>query len=49
MWPIKFENFGLETKLRLLNIPTDPRYLVISTGIFKQVKSMSTLLKEVVS
>ena len=49
LWTLKFENFDLITTLRLLNIITDPRYWVISTGIFKHEKNMSTLLNEVVS
>ena len=31
-------NLFLKTKLRLLNIPTDPRYWVILIGISKHVK-----------
>ena len=34
----KSMNFGLKTKLRLLNIPTDPRYWLSLTGISKRKK-----------
>ena len=31
---------GLKAKLRLLKIPTDPRYWVMLTGISKHVKNL---------
>ena len=48
LWPIKFVNFALKTKLSLLSIPTDPRSWVILNRISKHVKNLSKLLKKVV-